>query len=314
MARVLVLTDRHPLDPDWKGAIAWKLILSLSESQHQVLVLTTQDPESIMITHPRLTIASPAKTWDARQFPKFLQGILLFRPEIIHTFAVRPSRLWKGLSIWPYLNGGLKVLPGHQRFSTVFEAKDLPERDPSWSWHLGSKRTLVFSEDHKKTFEAYNRVTEVSPLEIEIPTTGAFKEEATEPFVLIPAPVGEWSHPQRDLLMLSRFLEDHPSLHARINGGWGDFPASSRRIAWAKLMGVADRLHMLEPLSLPEFIRMARASDTLWCEPIEKESWRGLLVAQLSAVLNVPTRGSRPALPTGSTANFLSRLFAGNLS
>jgi|GEM_PF-5031255 len=312
MARVLVLTDRHPLDPDWKGAVAWNLILSLSESQHQVLVLTTQDPETIPISHPRLTIARPAKSWDARQLPKFLQGILLFRPEVIHTFAVKPSRLWKGLSIWPYLHTACRLIPGLQRFSTVFESSDLPENDPSWAWHMGSRRTVVFSGEQKLAMENRNRSAEVSPLEIEAPTEFD-DEEPGVPYILVPAPVSEWNNPQRDLLMLARHLEQNPDLHAHVSGGWGDWPTSSRRIAWSKMMPVADRLHMLEPLSLPQVVREARRARSLWCEPLVQDSWRSLLAAQLARALNVPAQGGRPALDQGSTANFLSRLFAGSL-
>lgn len=313
MARVLILTDRHPLDPDWKGAVAWKLILSLSESQHQVLVLTTQDPETISITHPRLTIARPAKTWDARQLPKFLQGILLFRPEVIHTFALKPTRLWKSLSLWPYLHAACRVLPGVQRFSTVFEAGDLPEDDPSWPWHIGSHRTVVFSNEDKRALEGQlTRGTEVSPLEIEALAEFDEPDDST-PYILIPAPVDEWGHPQRDLLILAKYLQENPGVHARVAGGWGDWPTSSRRIAWSKIMDVADRLHMLEPLDFQTLLRTARAARVIWCEPLVKDSWRGLLAAQVAQALNVPLTGGRPALAHGSTANFLSRLFAGSL-
>lgn len=312
MARVLVLTDRHPLDSDWKGAVAWNLILSLAESQHQVLVLTSLDPESIPVTHPRLTIARPAKSWDARQLPKFLQGILLFKPEVIHTFALKPSLLWPGLTIWPYLNTALKVLPGVHRFSTVFESTDLPEKDPSWSWHRGSRRTVVFSEGQKLRLEKLNRTADVSPLEVEAPHD--FEGCAADyPYVLVPAPVGEWNNPQRDLLQLAKYLLDHPETHAHIAGGWGDWPASSRRAAWSKMMPVAARLHMLEPLSMTELLREARLARSLWCEPLDKESWRSLLSAQIAGVLNLNSMGGRPALSAGSTANFLSRLFAGTL-
>lgn len=312
MARVLVLTDRHPLDPDWKGAVAWKLILALSEAQHQVLVLTTLNPDSISITHPRLTIARPAKTWDARQLPKFLQGILLFKPEVIHTFALKPSRLWKTLTVWPYLHGACRVLPGLKRYSTVFETGDLPEGDPSWAWHLGSRRTVVFSEEQKRSLENLNRSAEVSPLELEAPA-GIKTAPPEDPYVLVPAPVGEWTHPQRDLLLLTRYLEDHPGTHARVAGGWGDWPASSRRIAWSKMMAIAPRLHLLEPLTLPQLMSEAAGAETLWCEPLDPDSWRGLLAAELARALNVPKRGGRPALPPGSSTNFLSRLFAGSV-
>ncbi len=66
MARVLVFTDRTPDDDDWKGAFAWGLIRALAESQHQVLVLTTAEPELIGVSHPRLTVGRPAPNWGAQ--------------------------------------------------------------------------------------------------------------------------------------------------------------------------------------------------------------------------------------------------------
>ncbi len=313
MARVLVLTDRHPLDPDCKGAVAWNLILSLSESQHQVLVLTTQDPETIPITHPRLTIARPANSWHARHLPKFLQGILFFQPEVIHTFSLKPSRLWQGLTLWPYLHAACRILPGVRRFSTIFESTDLPAGEPSWSWHLGSARTVVFSPEHKRALEGQlKNGAEVSPLEIEA-STEYEDEERPARYVLVPAPVSEWQNPQRDLLLLARHLTENPGLHAHVAGGWGDWPASSRRIAWSKMMPIADRLHMLDPLNLTQLMREARRSEGLWCNPLVKDSWADLLAAQIAVGLNLNVHGGRPALAHGSTANFLSRLFAGNL-
>jgi len=313
MARVLVLTDRHPLDSDWKGAVAWNLIRSLAESQHQVLVLTTLDPETIDVTHPRLTIARPAQSWSAAALPKFLQGILLFQPEVVHTFAVKPSRLWQSLTLWPYLNKALMVLPALKRFSTLFESADLPEEDPSLSWHRGSHRNVVFSPEQKAALQRQlSRSIEVSPLEIEA-LAGEPGEKTGPPYVLVPAPVGEWNNPSRDLLVLAKFLEERPELHAHVVGGWGDWPASSRRAAWSKMMPVADRLHMLEPMTLNQLMTHSRLCRALWCEPLVRDSWRELVAAQIAASLDIPAHGSRPALNQGSTANFLSRLFAGTL-
>lgn len=314
MARILVFTDRHPEDPDWKGAIAWNLIQSLAESQHQVLVFTTRDPEAIDVRHPRLTIARPANSWRADHLPKFLQGILLFRPEVIHTFALHPSRSWKGLTIWPYLHTALKALPSLKRFSTIFECTDLPENDPSLGWHQGSRQNVVFSvaqEQELKDHLAFSLA--VSPLEIEVSAIDTLDSAESPPFVLVPAPVSEWNNPSKDLLLLAKHLMENNDLHARVAGGWGEWPASSRRAAWSKMMPVADRLHMLEPLPLAKFLEQAKQCETLWCEPLNRDSWRDVLTAQVASQLHKPTHGSRPALNTGSTANFLSRLFAGTL-
>ena len=46
------------------------MIRALAESQHQVLVLTTLDPATIDVAHPRLTIARPAPSWRADNLPR----------------------------------------------------------------------------------------------------------------------------------------------------------------------------------------------------------------------------------------------------
>lgn len=312
MARVLILTDRHPEDADWKGAMAWSLIRSLCESQHQVLVLTTLDPESISISHPRLTLARPAPSWAVSHLPQFIQAIMLFNPDVIHTFALKPSRLWKNLTLWPYLNVGCRILPRAKRFSIVFEASDLSAEDASLVWLQGSEQTVVFSPEHKAALaEKLGPSIEISPFEIDM--RPEHSREKDHPFILVPAPVGEWRNPQRDLLMLAKHLSENPDLHAYIAEGWGDWPASSRRQAWAKMMNIADRLHMLEPMTFSGLLSQAARAQALWCEPLLKDSWRDLIASHVSQSLNIPAYGLRPALAMGSTANFLSRLFAGSV-
>ena len=79
------------------------------------------------------------------------------------------------------------------------------------------------------------------------------------------------------------------------------------------MMPIADRLHMLEATDLKQLIAQAQNCESMWCEPLDPNSWREMLAAQLAATLNVPATGARPALESGSSANFHSRLFAGSL-
>lgn len=313
MARVLVLTDRQPSDPDWKGAFAWSLIRSLADSQHQVLVLTTVDIDTIEISHPRLTIARPAKSWQALYFPKFLQAIMMFRPEVIHTFVGRPSRLPGALTVWPYLHSLNMMLPGVRRYSTVFESDDLGEKDPALLWHQGSRACVVFSKEQKSRLTPrLNCAVEISPLELEAKFESAEEERA--PYLLIPAPVSEWKNPEADLNSLLQHLIKNLELHVRVVGGWGDWPASSRRRAWAALMPIADRLHMQESATLAQLAEFTGASQGLWLETLPTHSWRHTLSRLVADQLGKPVIGARNAIAQGSSANFLSRLFAANLA
>ncbi|HMN69983.1 MAG TPA: hypothetical protein PKC28_15685, partial [Bdellovibrionales bacterium] len=145
MARVLVFVDRAPGDPEWKGAFAWDLIRGLAESQHQVLALTILDPSEVDISHPRLTIARPAPSWNVMFAPRFLRAVIGFRPEIVHSIGLRSARGFAPLTVWPILNSACVALPGMRRFSTFFDEKDLLEGDPASGWHRGSRRATAFT-------------------------------------------------------------------------------------------------------------------------------------------------------------------------
>ena len=104
MSRVLVFSDRLPTDPSWKGACTWEIIRALAEAHHEVTVFTTQSPELIPITHPRLTVARPASSFGVDKMGRWAQALLALRPEVIHTFALQKSNTWPSLSVWPYLD------------------------------------------------------------------------------------------------------------------------------------------------------------------------------------------------------------------
>lgn len=309
MARVLVLTDRLPDDHDWKGAFTWKLILSLAESQHQVLVLTTADTEAIGITHPRLSIGRPAPSWTAQHLPKFLQGILMFRPEVVQTFALKPSKLWPAMTIWPYLNSALRVLPGVKRFSGYFEESDLSEKDPALIWHRGSHAGATFTPSLQRTLsDRFQLRSDVLPLDLELPRQREAGDRTGA--ILVPAPVGEWSNPDHGLDELARFLRENPESKARIVGGWGELPLLSRREGWGHLLDVADRVKLLEPMALSEFIKEVQAASQVWMKPLGVQSWRHIVASLVAEGLGRKTIGPRIILNQGSTANSLSRLFS----
>lgn len=309
MARVLVLTDLNPQDTQWKGAVSWRIIQSLAESQHEVLVVTPLALENITLTHSRLTVTRPISSWRADQMIPLSRVLLRFRPQVIHTFALEPSRMWPNLTLWPYLTALTKMVPKLRRISTLFDEADAPLGHPGFEWHQTADAVTVFCERHRARLEArLKRSIQVVPLE-EMP------EIAMEPVVgrvLVPAAVSEWTHPETGLQLLAGFCERHPEARPYILGGWGDWTALQRKEGWRLLEKVSERVHMSEELPLAEFSGELRASSALWLEPLAQDSWRYLLSSHLARQMNkqvyLPNEWS-PALTRGSTANSLSRLY-----
>src|SRR4051812_19155891 len=121
----MVLTDRAPDDPDWKGALAWRIILSLAESHHEVLTVVPMDLERVTYTHPRLEVIRPVTSWSARHLPNLMRTLLLFKPQVIHTFALQPSRRWGPATVWPYFHAACSLIPEIKRVSTFFEESEM---------------------------------------------------------------------------------------------------------------------------------------------------------------------------------------------
>lgn len=314
MARLLVLTDLPPDDTAWKGALTWRIILSLAESHHEVMVLTPVELEKIQITHPRLLVTRPVDSWRVDQLPMIAKVLLTYQPQIIHSFAFQARSGWPSLSVWPYLNAMTKVIPNLRRFSTLFEDADCALRDPSLIWHRGSLLTTVFSEQHKaRVATRLGGQVEVLPLDLEFKN---LESDSQNREALIPAPVSEWKSPEHGLKHLAEFLLRYPETSVRIVGGWGDWPQSRRKDGWQILASVAEKVSMTEALSFAKLISELRSKDMMWLEPLCADSWKYLLCSQLALQLNKKifiTSHKRPELMAGSTANSLSRLYSGGI-
>ena len=318
MARLAVLTDRLPDDPSWKGAYTWEIIRALSESQHEVVVFTPEDPERIAFTHPRLTVARPAPNWNAERLPRWAQALIQLRPEVIHTFALKPSTLWPALSVWPYLEALCKVLPGVVRVSTMFEPEDFKS---AAAWHAGAQRWTVFSQAHAAAARrVYAGPVEVAPFEslnlsrVSDPDPADLGAEIAPPehgSVLVPAPISEWRDPRLGLYRLADHLQARPGLNAWINGGWGELSLNERRAGWQSLQPVAARVRLLEAQTLAGFVTRAATAGSLWLESLPLDSWRFLMSAQIGQQLGKERIGESrlPLGPASSTANFLSRIY-----
>jgi hypothetical protein len=309
MAKLAVLTDRGPSDLDWKGAYIWKVILSLAESQHEVLVLTPLDPELIPLTHPRLTVIRPAVSWRLDHLTKWLMALLQFRPEVIHTFAPLNSSQWSFASIWPYLNSALSLLPDVKRVCTLFEISDFDSKQPFWAWLKGAEQWTVFTPEQADLSRALfkGKVT-LAPLEGETPPAKA--DDGAERFLIVPAPVDQWRHPTVDLFTLADHLQIHPDTHVEIVGGWGRMSARHRREGWEILQSVSARIKMRDHLTLDAFKNRVAASSGLWLRALNPDNWTYYQSVQIAAGLGKPIFGVKPQLNVGSTANFLSRLYS----
>lgn len=316
MARILAIVDRRPDDPDWKGAAAWKMIHSLAESQHEVRVLTTEDPAVIHWAHPRLTVTRPSRSWSATELPKLMQAIWSFQPEVIHSFSLRTSSLWPALSVWPWLSGLTKVLPNTRRWSTLFDSTDLQPKDATFPWHVGGHGLTVPSRAVRETLRrSFLGTIETLPLDLDVvepmitsPSTGTIEP----PFALIPAPVNRWRNPWEDLRRLAEFLRQNPELKVLIVGGWGEFSPSRRKKGWLILSGVMSQVRMTDPLSLAQLLPYARTADRLWLEPLDVSSWTATVAFELARSLDKEVHalsGAPPPRTEGSAANFLSRLY-----
>ncbi len=278
MARLIAMVDRPPADKEWKGAFAWKMILALAESQHEVLALTTLDPAEIEIAHPRLTVANPAPTWRLNHSAAWLKAILQFQPEVLHSFGISRMTGPSALTIWPYLGRARDLFPRLRAYSTVFDEDDFAPFEPI-------KTPLDFFFEGEQ-------------------------DEAKSTHWIIPMPVSRWIKPKLELLMLADHLEQNPDREVMIIGGWGNYPVRERRAGWAYLKQVRSRIHMCPEMDFQGFLRLARNSAGFWLRSMPPTSWTARVSALVAENFHLPVIGSVAQLQAGSSANFLSRLYS----
>ncbi len=315
MAKILVLTDLAPDDYAWKGAVAWQIILSLVQIQHEVRVLTLRENRNIPFTHPLLTVVQPVRSWRIEQLPQLLQALFSFKPDVIQTIGLGSSSLWPSLSVWPALTQVARLLPRLRRISTLFDEQDCRPKDPAFAWHKQADIVTVFSQRHQARLESrLQRSTQLLPFEAP-PLLQCKTGEApasTPQYVVVPAPVSEWQSFEIGLDMLNAFYQAHPTTQIHILGGWGDCTALQRKRGWQILAPAAQHLHMREDMGLQDFLTELRMADTLWLEVLPQESWSYLLALfigrQLDKRLYLPSEWT-PSLTPGSIANSLSRLY-----
>lgn len=285
MARLAVLVDRPPHDPEWKGTVAWNIILALAEAQHEVLALTTCDLNQIEVQHPRLNMARPASSFGLQYIPRWLRAIFQFQPQVIHTFGLK-NKGPKALTVWPMLESGLSVMPNIRRYSTAFSEEDLVP------------------------FKAVTAPFELPLTHESVRTEDSANNNSDSSKIIIPAPVSEWPRWQESILLLNEFLLTNRELNVQIIGGWGDLTLSDRRAGWQLLENVVQQVHMTEPMDFTRFTHLAKKSGGIWLRPLAASSWRAVAAAHVAKNFALPTWGDLPNITSGSTANFLSRLYS----
>lgn len=287
MARLLTFADRGPLDVEWKGAVVWKTILSLAETHHEVLALTTLPLETVeSISHPRLTIASPAPDFAITRVARWMRAFLQFQPEIVHTFGLRaPPRF----SCWPVLAQAVSAFPRLQHYSTVFSDSDFAPFE------------RVSAPFDPEDFNARDIGSNEAAVEF---------DNCSRNFYIVPAPVSEWQKPLVDLLMLADFLENNPAINVCVVGGWGSFDLRERKQGWNLLGPLSARVQMLPDLRFEDFVALTRKSRGLWLRSVPYRSWRALVASHVADALSLPIIGTVAQLHSGSAANFLSRLYS----
>jgi hypothetical protein len=97
-------------------------------------------------------------------------------------------------------------------------------------------------------------------------------------------------------------------------GGWGNWDSHQRKEGWRVLEPIASSVHIIDDLTWARFQEELARADALWLEVLAQESWRYLLSTMLGRErglrLFLPSEWT-PSLTGGSTANSLSRLYAG---
>ena len=296
MARVAVLIDRAPEDPDWKGGAAWALINAMAESQHDVQVFTPLDLEKLTPPHPRVALARPAGTFHVKTLLSWARALAQYQPNVLHTFAPAEQTAWARLSAWPYLDSLAPALSRTARVATVFEPADLSPARPAAGWLRGHARLTAFGPGFETHYAG--AVDVLAPGDVMPLPSGA---DATGDEILIPAPVTEWADVPRALSALAHHLAQDPARRARVVGGWGEgVPLAERRRAWTFLSDFGARVRLGPALSLAEYAREQRAAPGVWTDALTAGSWRRIVTEHLDP--------DRPR--SGEAINALSRIYS----
>lgn len=309
MARLLILTDRDGDDADWKGTLVWRIIKSLAEAQHEVVVACTVDFDDPPVSHPRLSVIRPVNSWRIDQLPKLMKAILTFQPQVIQTFAIQDRGLWPKLSLWPYFSAVCAVMPGLKRVSTIFDNEDVGSMLENWNKQAST--VAMFSQTFAQEMSGtLGRLADVLPLDLPLEIAGG---APALDVAVIPSSVSDWEFPEQNLIHVRDLLHRYPQTTVKIIGGWGIWSASQKREGWKILESVAARVQMREPMAFDPFLREIEDAREFWLEPVRRNSWRFLLCTQIARQLGKKVLMGTPLkyeMPLGSTANSLSRIYS----
>ncbi len=248
MIRVLALVDRLPSDPDWKGGVIWDNLMTLAQSEYEVLVVGPELASRVELKHPNLKVASPIKSWRADQFLALARLMFNYQPDVVHVFAPRPPTYSLMPQLWPLLTSFCMAQVRVQKFFTGFDSAD----------HFPSLLTWINRTPHFAT--SLSLAAEAGPCrDLEI---------------LLPSPISEWTRPLDGLAWLADQLCLAPSAVAGILGGWGNSSSELRRQGWLELKTCANRVRFLPDLGLAQALKWLNPSGHVATQWMNKDDMR----------------------------------------
>lgn len=90
--RIAFLFDNSPGHPETLDLVAHAWINGLAESQHEIKVITQQNCLPPAGLSGRVSWAQAMRTWSWLEFPRLVQTLMPFSPQLIHGILCRPLR------------------------------------------------------------------------------------------------------------------------------------------------------------------------------------------------------------------------------
>jgi hypothetical protein len=222
LAKICFLTDRSPSDPDPFSWLIWNQFRVLTDSQHDVLVITNQAaPDDERWQHPRLQVITPFKSWSLRYLPRFLTLIAHHKPDVLHWIESRE----KSLTHLQWLTPGLAALPKRPVLAMSLwdprlwqknwmVAGTLPTMDLIFVTHPPHRELLW-----ERWPQMMSRV-QIAPLLFDLPQTAAeipsshWLTNWAQEFEFVPGILSDTIHHEAVVESLYKSLTENPERHA----------------------------------------------------------------------------------------------------
>ncbi len=287
MARLAFFTERLPssdraLSVEITG-FSYDLMTSLADQQHDVRVFSTyRETDTLPISHARLQIVRPFRSWSWLEIPRLIPILLDFQPEILH-FIQPKKEAFSGLTNAMTALPSLAPLIGKPRI--VVSLYDVRKSELQRSKNLLQVADVIVVANHqqadevsqwlvlnKKVDQSALPLIEVvtlpgpeifdSSIEIEsMPGLDQLKTRAQN-LILVPGDLDQ----QCDLASvgstLNQLLTTSPDVGLIFGGGWGEVSLQARRSFLRQFEdeGNGSRLLLTGPLSFAAEATALKAS------------------------------------------------------